>query len=294
VKLFYFRGANGISNFGDELNRHLWPRLLPGAFDDDGPTQFVGIGTLLNDRLPDAPRTVVFGAGVGYYGPPKQSDGWSIYCVRGPLSAHALGLEASAAITDPAALVGQLEPTTPVSERWGYAFMPHWQSEPDAWKALCARVGYAFIDPRDDPETVLAALRRTDVLITEAMHGAIVADALRVPWIPVRSRDGINPFKWEDWCRSMALEYRPHLLPTLWPAVPHAGLVGRTRRHAKLTIAARALGRLSKQATPILSRTGVLRDRLDRLEDRLDRLRTTELAFHIRPSAVHAATHIPG
>jgi succinoglycan biosynthesis protein ExoV len=66
MKLFYFRGENGVTNFGDELNMYLWPRVFPDAFDEDKSVQFVGIGTLLNDRLPAAPRTVVFGAGVGY------------------------------------------------------------------------------------------------------------------------------------------------------------------------------------------------------------------------------------
>lgn len=274
MKLFYFRGANGVCNFGDEINPYLWPQLLPGAFDDDSATQFVGIGTLLNDRLPDAARTIVFGAGVGYYGAPRRSDAWSIYCVRGPLSARALGLDADAAITDPAALLARLEPATPIATRWAYAFMPHWQSEPDLWKVLCARTGCGFIDPRGEPATVVAALRRTGVLITEAMHGAIVADALRVPWIPVRTREAINSFKWEDWCGSMDLDYRPQRLPTVYPAAPDAGLVGRTRRQAKLAIAARALARLPRRATPTLSRPEILQDRLDRLEEKLDQFRT--------------------
>jgi succinoglycan biosynthesis protein ExoV len=71
VRLFYYRGENGVTNFGDELNWYIWPHLLPGVFDEDDGTQFVGIGTLLNDRVPAAARTVVFGAGVGYYRPPR-------------------------------------------------------------------------------------------------------------------------------------------------------------------------------------------------------------------------------
>lgn len=292
MKLFYFRGPNGISNFGDELNRDIWPRLLPGAFDDDAVTQFVGIGTLLNDRLPRAPRTVVFGAGVGYYGPPRPSRTWSIYCVRGPLSARALRLDAAMAITDPAALIARLEPARSAVERRAYAFMPHWQSEPDLWKAVCARIGCRFIDPRAEPAAVLAALRATDVLITEAMHGAIVADALRVPWIPVRTREGINAFKWEDWCRSVALDYRPLALPTLWPAVPDASLVRRARREAKFAMAGRALARVTKQA-PILSRPAILAGRLDQLEERLDRLRRAEHASASRPRvAFDARPHV--
>ncbi len=281
MKLFYYRGENGISNFGDELNPYLWPRLLPDAFDEDPGTQFVGIGTLLNDRLPPASRTIVFGAGVGYYGLPRGRDGWSIYCVRGPLTARALGLSAEAAVTDPAALVARFGiRRRPSGLRWTHAFMPHWQSEPDVWDRLCADLGMGFIDPRWQPDAVLDALHRTDVLITEAMHGAIVADAFRIPWIPVRTREAIKAFKWEDWCGSLALEYRPHPLPTIWPAVAGAGLARRARRRAKRALASRALASLARRARPCLSREDILQERIHQLEDRLERLKATD------PSAV--------
>jgi succinoglycan biosynthesis protein ExoV len=277
VRLFYFQGANAVRNFGDELNPYMWPRLLPGAFDDNSDAQFVGIGTLLNDRLPAAPRTIVFGAGVGYYGPPRPDHTWTIYCVRGPLSARALGLPADAAVTDPAVLIARLAPPCrTAAPRWSCAFMPHWQSEPDVWQQLCAEIGIGFVDPRWAPEDVLDALQRTDVLITEAMHGAIVADALRIRWIPVRTRRRIHTAKWEDWCGSLSLDYRPHDLPTIWPASPRTGLLRRARRRAKLTICRRALAAIAKRARPILSRDNVLEARLQELDDRLEQLRTKE------------------
>jgi succinoglycan biosynthesis protein ExoV len=278
VRLFWFRGENGVANFGDELNQYIWPQLLPGAFDEDDGTQFVGIGTLLNDRLPAAARTIVFGAGVGYYGLPHNHETWTIYCVRGPLSARALGLSAGAAVTDPAALIVRLARNRGTAgPRWAHAFMPHWQSEPAVWERLCADIGLGFIDPRWRPDDVLDALYRTDVLITEAMHGAIVADALRIPWIPVRTREAIKSFKWEDWCGSLALAYHPHDLPTIWPETASAGLVRRVRRSAKLALASRALARVAKRERPLLSREDVLQARVRDLERRLEQLRTTEI-----------------
>jgi succinoglycan biosynthesis protein ExoV len=274
LKLFYFRGEHGVGNFGDELNQYIWPRLLSGAFDEDDGTQFVGIGTLLNDRLPDAARTVVFGAGVGYYGPPRRSDEWTIYCVRGPLSARALNVLPETAVTDPAALILRIPRRQPAGPRWTYAFMPHWQNQLGAWQRVCADVGIGFIDPRWRPEQVLDALHRTDLLVTEAMHGAIVADALRIPWVPVRTNEAIKSFKWEDWCQSMALEYRPHVLPTIWPESANPRIVQRARRRVKLTLASRALATVARTARPVLSREDILHARVGELERRLEQLKS--------------------
>jgi succinoglycan biosynthesis protein ExoV len=271
MKLWYFRGEGGATNFGDELNPYLWRRLLPGMFDEDDGTQFVGIGTLLNDRLPSARRTVVFGSGVGYYGPPQPDDTWKIYCVRGPLSARALGLAPELAITDPAALLARSESADgrPMN-RSARGFMPHWQSNPSEWERVCRDAGIEFIDPRWAPARVLDAIRRCDVLLAEAMHGAVVADALRIPWIPVRTRERIHTFKWDDWCASLGLEYRPVTLPTLWPA--RTGTVHAARRLVKRAIIARALGRIARRATPVLSDSDVLNRRVQELERRLDAL----------------------
>ena len=91
LKLFYFKSADGVPNFGDDLNPWLWRRLLAGYLSDDAPTLLTGIGTILNDRVPKASETLVFGSGVGFGGGLPQVDAsWTIYCVRGPLSAQAL------------------------------------------------------------------------------------------------------------------------------------------------------------------------------------------------------------
>jgi succinoglycan biosynthesis protein ExoV len=284
MKLFYFAGRDGVTNFGDELNHAVWHHFLPGAFDEDDGTQFVGIGTLLNDRLPGAPRTVVCGAGVGYYGPPQPDASWRIYCVRGPFSARALNLDASLAITDPAMLVARLpivEPG-PVSRRC--AFLPHWESAPDAWRGVCEASQVAFIDPRWSPAQVLDAVRGTELLLTEAMHGAIVADALRVPWVAVRTRPQIKAFKWEDWCQSVGVEYQPHELPPMWPEPDAAGAIRRARRWGRIKAVAHAMRRLSRSARPSLSAADVLDDRLRRLEDLLTEVRAREVGNRSVPA----------
>jgi succinoglycan biosynthesis protein ExoV len=277
MKLYYYEGRNGITNFGDELNHYVWPRFLPGIFDDqaDG-RQFVGIGTMLNGRVPPAPRTIVFGSGVGY-GEPPASRKWVIHCVRGPLSAQALELPASAAVTDPAILIDGFAASLPApSARTRYAFMPHWQTEVADWAPLCEAIGFGFIDPRWDPARVLTALRGTEILLTEAMHGAIVADALRIPWIAIRTRPSINTFKWEDWCRSMELTYSPASLPTIWPKRRDANAMWRARRWSRLKVVALGLRLIAARTRPSLSRQEVLAARRAELHVRLARFAASE------------------
>lgn len=117
---------------------------------------------------------------------------------------------------------------------------------------------------------LLARIRGTRLVITEALHGAILAHALQVPWI------GITPFmlqhrgNWEDWAQSLDIALRPATLPpssrletyTLlsdqpgkgpryralfrgWPAAP--------LNLALIHLAARRLQRLAETTEPHLS-----------------------------------------
>jgi succinoglycan biosynthesis protein ExoV len=212
MKLFMWREA--VPNFGDELNTWIWPKIIPDLLDDDDSSIFLGIGTLLNRRLPPQPK-IVFGSGAGYGSKPDLDRGaWSFYCVRGPLTARALGLPESLAITDPGILVRRLFGARRDSASPSVGFMTHWLTAQDGrWREVCAAAGIRYIDPRDPVPNVLEAIACCRLLITEAMHGAIVADVLRIPWIPVRIRPAPVDFKWRDWCESVALKYHPLQLP---------------------------------------------------------------------------------
>jgi succinoglycan biosynthesis protein ExoV len=284
MKLFYYRGKKGVTNFGDELNTWLWRRLLPGLLDEDDGTLFVGVGTLLNDRLPRARRTIVFGAGVGYgTGLPETLRGWKIYCLRGPLSARALNVSPSLAVTDPALLVRRLLGPAGAPKSHRLAFMPHWISACELWEDACRVAGLGYIDPRRPVEEVLGAITQTETLITESLHGAIVADALRVPWACVSdaSNPSLLPFKWHDWCASVGVRYAPGEISRR-PASPRArrlALRGWARRtqpahggddtHA----AAAELTRLSLNARPDLSDETRLERLTTELETRLEMLK---------------------
>jgi succinoglycan biosynthesis protein ExoV len=280
MKLFFCRIPDG--NFGDDLNLHLWPSLLPDAFDgvaeyrpkdnhaialaDPQDELFVGIGTLIRRELPATAVKHVFGSGTGYGTLPKDHN-WHFHCVRGPLTAAALGLPPDKAIADPAILV-RLLPQPATAKRYRYAFIPHWEMAVSGdWQAVCRLTGIHYIDPRRTPAEVIADIAATHTLITEALHGAIVADALRVPWIAVSSKHTILDFKWHDWCGSVGLTYAPAAVPTFWRPRPH---VGALINGAKRLQAAATLAYLTTDGRPLLSRDGVLENRIERLLEVLD------------------------
>lgn len=63
MNLYYYQDS--VGNFGDDLNVWLWPKLLPGLFDQDDGLLFVGIGSFLRYKVPVSPFKIVFGSGVG-------------------------------------------------------------------------------------------------------------------------------------------------------------------------------------------------------------------------------------
>ena len=288
-KIFYFRIDQ--PNFGDELNRYLWEKLAPGAFggyvsttqaatqgvsEDD--TLFIGIGTLLNDWLPAAPRKLVFGAGFGYgREPPTPDERWHVYCVRGPLTAKALKLPPETAVTDPAVLVTEVVGEPP-SQGPDWAFMPHHFSAMVApWRKICEAAGMIYVDPAGPVDEIIAAIRGCKTLVAEAMHGVIVADAFRIPWVPVRCYPHILSFKWNDWCRSLGLDYAPlsirHLPESQSEQRPGEAFRAYLKRMAKFSDAALAATRLRavrRSAKPVLSSDRALRSAVARLKDRLD------------------------
>lgn len=209
MKLIYYKGDT--PNFGDELNHWLWPRLLPDFFDDNDGAVFIGIGSIIGERnfKPETLKLVV-GAGFvpEYHEKPDVSDkNWRFYGVRGPRTAKLLGLNEEIAIGDPAILINQFVKPYKDEERSAISFMPHWESiEKGNWEEVCRAAGIGFINPcTDDIENVMEQINRSKLLITEAMHGAIVADALRVPWVPVLPINKAHRNKWLDWSATLNL-----------------------------------------------------------------------------------------
>jgi succinoglycan biosynthesis protein ExoV len=285
VQLYHWRGA--ARNFGDELNTLLWPRLLPGFFDDDPAERFLGIGSVLDARHDAGAVKLVAGTGYGgYRAPPTLDTNWIIHWVRGPLTARQLGLPEACGLGDPAMLL-----PGPCAGGLSIGFMPHFESlERGAWVEAAHAAGITLIDPRGDPSAILASIGACRVMLSEAMHGVIVADAMRVPWIALRPLVSIHRAKWQDWAGALGLRLRFQLLAASSLAERlHASPLAAPRRCRHLldlahpTLHAAARRRFIEQAArsltaaaasaPQLSTATALDRCRTRMLDRLDALR---------------------
>lgn len=215
MKAYYWESHHG--NFGDDLNLWLWDALLPGFRDVHPDTVLVGVGTVLNPTLlPAGQKKLVVGSGYGYGTPPDVSDPseWDVRAVRGPLTAAKLGLSPDKAITDPAAMIADMPEFRNLPKIHRKTFIPHWESaEFGMWKAVCEPVGLTYLDPRGEAKSVIRHIAQSELIIAESMHGAILADAFRVPWVAVSSSRSINNFKWNDWAASVGTTYEPRYVP---------------------------------------------------------------------------------
>jgi len=293
MKLYYCKYPEGRQNFGDALNPWLWEKLIPGILDDAN-CAFVGIGTLINDalprRTPQAKLRVIFSTGAGYEkATPVIDESYHIYCVRGPISAEKLGLSSDLAVTDGALLLRKLIDHSSVPKKYKFSYMPHYNFAGDGWQRVCDQLGFGYISPAWEIEDILTRIRQTEVLVCEAMHGAIVADTLRVPWIPVSTHPSILPLKWQDWCASMKLEYQSYSLSHFYQPRFSTGGWANNKTTNKLDNlltparklqdwlrqqkTARELSSLVKVAKPHLSSDARIEEMLSRLEGCLEQFK---------------------
>lgn len=296
MKLYYFKDREG--NFGDDLNPWLWQQLFGDVFDDADDELFVGVGTLLNHRIPQAPAITVFGSGHGYGELPNINNNWTFYAVRGPLTAKSLGLPAELAITDPASLSPQFHQAA-VAKQHNISFMPHCESARlGDWEKVCQLAGVHYIDPRKPFLQVFDAIRQSEVLLTEAMHGAILADSFRVPWVPVKAYPHISEYKWQDWLMSVKVQATFSTLAPVWRGDEGVSTKGKLKNIVKRSLlntplwrsdwgipprpksttsqlqsVAHALQLLAKKAHPQLSTNSVFNQNTEQLMEKAQQFR---------------------
>lgn len=263
--------APNVPNAGDAANGPLWPKLMGLEFASSSSSALFGIGSILAPQFDLFERKFVVGAGARGFGSLPDSAGWRFFAVRGPLTAAAFGLDLSIAITDPGALVPDALGIVPQRPRHRFGLVSYFRTEPTLATALAEHVGALPISMRDPVATVLARIADCEVIFTESLHGAVFADALRVPWVPVSGTNAAlegptASFKWHDWCSSMLLDFDPVPLRPMNMGRPRR-LELRLRQLATLYRNRRSLRRLLDRARPALSAEAVLNDRKRRLHE---------------------------
>jgi succinoglycan biosynthesis protein ExoV len=215
MQLIYYRGRT--PNFGDDLNKDVWPALAPDLFDGDGQHGFVGIGSIIGMEVAAGPRLLhVVGSGAGYNAL-RQWQGRAVryWCVRGPLSARIIGGTADLAITD-GAILTPLTPGFPAAAigGGGVVIIPHWETlDHPGWDAVAQQTGFDLIDPRGEPLHVIQQIARARLVLTESLHGAIIADAYGIPWIAFATSNNFAFVKWADWTLSHGMNCRVTMVP---------------------------------------------------------------------------------
>lgn len=204
MELFYYRDR--AENFGDDLNAWIWDHLLPGWRQALPGHQLVGVGTILNDRLPRGLSKIVVGSGAGYgkLPSPEMLAECRFVTVRGPRTAAALGLSPDLANVDPAALLPEIPEFQRIARTGRPICIPHTRSVHRLdWASVCAEAGVDYVSPRGEARAVIRRIAAAPLVIAEAMHAAIIADAFRTPWTGLATSEWFHAAKWYDWADSV-------------------------------------------------------------------------------------------
>lgn len=232
----------GRPNFGDDFNPALFEALtgMPiRLIRDRSVPHFLGMGSIA-DKATEA--STILGAGLITPAPPVARPR-RIIALRGALSQNLLAAEAQVLLGDPMVLIDRLVRAAP---EIAIGFVPHVSSV-----RLAARIAppdMLVIDPGKAPWQVIRDIARCRRIISQSLHGLIVADALAIPnlWVAPSAKMTGGRFKFDDYFTTLDAAKTPHELTRDLLHSPPAGAfsVGHYRGdkaayHARLTHALR-------------------------------------------------------
>ena len=219
MKKIYWQSE--IKNWGDELNSDHYETALktdPNKLKEN--ESILGIGSILDYDTSKHSKIHVLGTGSGYEKINiKNINSYNFWFVRGPLTAKAVGIDEKLGICDPAILIPEIYDHKPKNnQKSGALFIPHYFSEMNAeWKTACNLAQIKYCSPTSTLKEICTEIQSSNHVITESLHGAILADAYRIPWTLVATPPvHRSPFKWHDWLKTIDMEYSPIVLPWLW------------------------------------------------------------------------------
>jgi len=187
------------NNFGDKLNDIIFPMLgvtncieykKPNLINLTSATA-LGLGTLLTKKV-RSPVTV-FGSGAD--GSRKPNVNLNYKFVRGKYTANYLNLDNSLAIGDTAYFLKNYIQNLDVGfKNCDIGIIPHYVNDNEIDQDN-------IISPTLPIEEFIKKVSQCKIILAEAMHGAICADILRIPWAPITINNikyPIQYFKWND------------------------------------------------------------------------------------------------
>jgi hypothetical protein len=217
--------------------------------------------------MPRGVPKVILGSGVGYGSglPDAQMMVESRFvAVRGPRSAETLGLSPEVGIIDPAAMIPTFPRFRSPVREGGVLVIPHHDSvRRFDWRLICAMAGTTYLSPCGESEAVIRRIAAADLVITESLHGAIIADAFGVPWRAICASRRFNRAKWQDWADSLAIDLEvAELLPGMAAGGKEsAGGPGLSRRVARKARALWEVQAAMRQLRRFAAEGGQLSDR---------------------------------
>lgn len=191
------------NNFGDNLNDIIFPSLgvnnslLYKKHLVITDNCYLGLGSILGSRI-NKPLTII-GSGIGGGNLPSTftfQDGF----VRGKLTCKVLNISESYALGDTAYfLKTYMQNLASATKKYKYGIIPH-------WKTKFSKNNENIISPDLPVDDFIRRVSECEFILSEAMHGAICADILRVPFAPVKIGNNFNERKWNDWASVLDIQ----------------------------------------------------------------------------------------
>lgn len=240
VKLFWWQRGPKFGNFGDELSPWIVERLSGQQVIHSSleRAELVAIGSLLEPHLvPKAAwstyRGSIWGSGRMFANGIVDLAAAQVTALRGRHTHAGVGISSSSepVLGDPGLLVSDLIDRQPASMTLG--ILPHWSERQHFFfrSRICQERSVEVIDPCAPVGEILQRLSRCQYILSSAMHGLIVADALGIPnrWLRMNTGreqiHGYPEFKYLDyysgwgavppqpWTPNRQVEFR-HLIST--------------------------------------------------------------------------------
>lgn len=234
MKAYWWKAKDGGSNFGDEIT----PIVMAGLFGthcDNAAIEdadLVSVGSILNKLINNKGVLKKSGkihvVGSGLISPkikyssmlkrlrtPKRvfHDKVVIHSVRGYLTQQALAAqgEPEYPVGDPGLLLPAIY-NPMVEKRFKVGFIPHISTidQPFWSNAHEGKSGFTTIDLRtDDIEEVVTQIKSCDVVISQSLHGLVIADAYGVPnyWFYDHPLHAGGKFKFYDYFSTVGRDF---------------------------------------------------------------------------------------